>query len=79
MTNECEKCHEHCVDCKCREKMSIYPGLGITLTEPLVVSIDKEYFRKKFKEVFFEWKCELQHGIGEIQADEIISDLLNCM
>lgn len=35
--------------------MQIYPGIGITLPEPITVSIDKEYFRDKINNVLLKY------------------------
>ncbi len=59
--------------------MSIYAGLGITLTEPLVVSIDKEYFREKFQSVFDKWEPKLWIGMTPEDQKEMLEQIIGCL
>lgn len=61
-----------------KEKMKIYPGLGITLTEPLTVSIDKEYFKHRFQIVFDRWEEDMKGGIGRGPQMLLLQEIMDC-
>ncbi len=61
-----------------KDQMQIYPGLGITLSEPLTVSIDKEYFKEKFQIVFDKWEEDLKTGIGKGPQQLMLLEIMDC-
>jgi hypothetical protein len=58
--------------------MQIYPGIGITLTEPLTISIDKKYFKEKFQIVFEKWEYDLGIGFDIYKEEKFFNDLMEC-
>ncbi len=77
MSGECNECGEHCLDCKCM--ITIQPGQGISLSEPIKIFIDKEYFRNEFKKVFDKWDYKLANGMDMYDQEEFFNDLINLM
>ena len=60
------------------EKMKIYPGLEITLTEPLTINVDKEYFELKFRKVFKKWESDIGNGLDMLQEKQFFNELMDC-
>ena len=77
MSGECEKCGEHTLECNCMITLQV--GKEITLSEPIpiILSINKEYFRNEFKKVFDKWSYKLGTGLDIYDEDEFLNDLLN--
>lgn len=67
MSGDCDKCGEHCLDCKCNE-IRISPSI------PLKISINKEYFRKKFTELIDKDYLVLTNFCRK----QLVEDLLAC-
>lgn len=94
MSGDCDKCGEHCLDCKCNgfiprkwmdteEAKKIFPSsanmiegneIRISPSVPLKISINKEYFRKKFTEVIDKDYLILTNFCRK----QLIEDLLAC-
>jgi hypothetical protein len=47
MSGECEKCGEHTLECKCGKCDEMPRPIPICPSEPITISIDKEYLRNE--------------------------------
>jgi hypothetical protein len=54
-------------------------GESITLGSPLIVSIDRDYFRKEFEKVFEKWESRLLGGMTPEDQQGLLNDLINAM
>lgn len=55
--------------------MQIYPGIGITLIEPITVLIDKEYFRERIQKVLmrYDWDTYID---PQTKTKEILEEIM---